>query len=71
MDAHRLYMAPTMGNDMATGWSSIKSNKEKKIKNATWRWQWALPVTATMPWSFADHDFSESVGSDKHKHMDI
>ncbi len=27
------------------------------LKNATWRWQWAPPVTATMPWSFADMIF--------------
>ena len=29
-----------------------------KPKNATWRWQWALPVTAIIPYSFPNMDFS-------------
>ncbi len=31
---------------------------DKKLKkNATWCWQWALPVTAIIPYSFADENF--------------
>ncbi len=32
-------------------------------KNATWRWQWAQPVTTILPKPFPDMNFSESVVS--------
>ncbi len=38
-------------------------------KNATWRWQWALPVSAITPCSFADMTFSKSAVNNKYKPM--
>ncbi len=38
-------------------------------KNATWHWQWALPVIAIIPWTFANMNCSYSVVSNKYKQM--
>ncbi len=34
---------------------------QTRQKNATWRWQWALPVKAITSYSFANMNFSQSV----------
>ena len=46
-------------------YSNFSVPHEAKIiltsKNATWCWQWALPVTAIIPWPFAEVNIFESV----------
>ena len=46
-------------------------NRQTKMvcKNATWLWQWALPVSAITPCSFSDMTFSKSVVNKKYKQM--
>ena len=48
----------------------ILNSKTFSKKNATWRWQWALLVTAIIPLSFPDMIFL-SLGSNRFKQMDL
>ncbi len=40
--------------EIYTHWLSTRTNLNLAFKNATWRWQWALPMTAIILYWFAD-----------------